>query len=204
MTTRMGVRVLLLLAAVCSLAWGQVTIAGPMANMKPGQTAVLSLNLAGAAGTAAAQGTVALPAGWPATCTIGAAVANSKQVACAVTPEGQLTWIVYGLNQTVLSDGALLKVSVVIPPGARAGTNMISISGTLGASPEGDAMPVGAGGPFTLSITSACDINGDGTVNVGDVQALAGQILAAPGALTVVDLQRVIVSALGGACKAGT
>jgi hypothetical protein len=58
--------------------------------------------------------------------------------------------------------------------------------------------------------TSACDVNGNGSVNVTDVQLCANQAVGAAscgsgdinqdGQCTVIDVQRVVNAALGGAC----
>jgi hypothetical protein len=60
------------------------------------------------------------------------------------------------------------------------------------------------------SVTSACDLNGDGSANVSDVQLCANQAIGMAacstadinkdGACNVIDVQRVVNSALGGQC----
>ncbi len=198
-------KTLLLTLSLTTAVWSQVSVTGPNANMKPGQTAALSVNIAGASNVAAIQGNVTLPAGWPATCAIGTTAATaSKQVACVLTPAGQLTFVVYGMNSNNLFDGAMVQVALVIPSTVAPGTNMIGVSGQLGASPAGDAVPLVAGVPFPLSITSAispCDLNGDGAVNIADVQVMVNRILSGVSTSTIVDLQRVVVAAMGGACR---
>jgi len=60
------------------------------------------------------------------------------------------------------------------------------------------------------STPSACDLNGDGAVNVADVQIAINQVLGmvsctmnldGTGVCDVTDVQRVIAAALGGACN---
>ncbi len=60
---------------------------------------------------------------------------------------------------------------------------------------------------------TTCDVNGDGLVNVADVQVAINQVLGVSpcttadlqqnGQCDVVDVQRVIIAALGGTCKIG-
>jgi len=65
----------------------------------------------------------------------------------------------------------------------------------------------------TVATQPSCDQNGDGTVNVLDVQLAVAQVLGTStcttvdldgnGACSVVDLQRIITAALGGSCHIG-
>jgi hypothetical protein len=74
--------------------------------------------------------------------------------------------------------------------------------GTLSASAQGAA-----------PVISACDLNGDGVVNIADVQIAINQALGiiactnanliGSGVCNVVDVQRVINASLGGACVTG-
>jgi hypothetical protein len=62
-----------------------------------------------------------------------------------------------------------------------------------------------------VNTAAACDLNGDGVVNVKDVQLMVNEALGAAqalndvsgdGVVNVVDLQMEINAALGGACTA--
>jgi hypothetical protein len=68
-----------------------------------------------------------------------------------------------------------------------------------------------AGQPITLTQFNACDVGNFGTVNIADVQMIANQALGhspaindlnGDGKVTVVDMQIVIVAALGKGCSA--
>ena len=62
-----------------------------------------------------------------------------------------------------------------------------------------------AAGAITPGCT--CDANGDGAVNVGDVQFIINQVLSGSasvchsGSVNIADVQRVINSVLGLGCK---
>ena len=82
----------------------------------------------------------------------------------------------------------------------------------VGANPQFAILP--RGGVQTVPPpSSACDLNGDGTVDVLDVQISINQALGLAqctnsdlqqnGTCTVIDVQRVINAALGGACVVG-
>src|SRR5579862_2697094 len=66
-------------------------------------------------------------------------------------------------------------------------------------------------GLLAQSSTSPCDLNGDGSVNVADVQLAVNEALGlssctmnldGTGTCDIADVQRVIAAALGGACNA--
>ncbi len=209
-------RIIAILGTIVASAVAQVSIAGPSASIKPGQTAVLTINITGAAGIAATEGTISLPAGWTGTCAIAPVQATSKTVYCSVTPAGLLTYVVSGMTVTPLADGALITVNVLVPGNTAPGTVVIPLADPLGSSLAGDpvAMTV-TGPPFSLSIGSACDLNNDGSVNQQDIDAAVAARLANPPAnppsmdlnsdnkVNVVDIYRIGVAAGGGACRVG-
>jgi M6 family metalloprotease-like protein len=76
--------------------------------------------------------------------------------------------------------------------------------------------PAAAGLPVTISGAASgppCDMNGDGSVNVIDVQLSVNKALGitacgagdldGDGSCTVIDVQRVVLAALGGSCRLG-
>jgi hypothetical protein len=94
-------------------------------------------------------------------------------------------------------------VTVTVATGASASlTNKASVSG-------GSSAAANANDPTT--IVSSCDINGDGSTNVSDIQrvinealgvALAVHDLNGDGVVNVVDVQKVITAALTLSCPA--
>lgn len=83
----------------------------------------------------------------------------------------------------------------------------MTLSGLLGASTTAGAVILSTGTPYTLKILSKCDVNGDGTVNVADVQLvisalLTGGLCPLSGAsCTLSSIVKVIIAVSGGACS---
>lgn len=163
---------------------------------------------------AALQGSVANPGG-TVTCTAGAAaIAAGKTVACG-TVGNAVVFLVYGLNQNVLADGVVAQLQVALPLTAAAGNISEGLTGTLGASPAGGAVAITAGSPFGLSAVNACSITGDNPTSLADVLAMIAQIYAGTalqngldlngdGAVDIIDVQRVAnAAAPAGTCKVG-
>jgi len=103
-----------------------------------------------------------------------------------------------------------------IPAPAAAGTTQSMTVSTGVANLKASNFSVKAyvsGSGTGTPVTASCDLNGDGKVNVQDVQLAIAQVLGyAPcgsadlrntGTCDVVDVQRVIMAALGAACQLG-
>lgn len=141
------------------------------------------------------------------------AVAAAKQFSCAaVTGTGEFKCLQAGINQNVLSDGVLGTYTLDIPVNATVGTITVVIGSTLGASLDGDGVPVtGNSVNFVLaSPISKCDINGDGATNSQDIVLFTNQVLGlaacssdldGDGKCTVIDLSRIINASLTGVCR---
>jgi len=111
----------------------------------------------------------------------------------------------------------LQSASPAIGAGTAVGAPVTDILGSARANPLaiGAYEPNGGGGSSGGGDPSGsqCDLNGDGTVNVIDVQIAINQALGitscgsadltGSGQCTVVDVQRVIDASLGGACIVG-
>lgn len=82
----------------------------------------------------------------------------------------------------------------------------MTLSGLLGASTTAGSVILSTG-TYTLKILSKCDVNGDGTVNVADVQLvisalLTGGLCPLSGAsCTLSSIVKVIIAVSGGACS---
>ena len=202
------------------LAAQSLTVSGP-ANVKPGQTGVvLSVNLAGSAGThlSAVQVTVGLPAGFTVTSSaVGAAATTaSKSLTCSSLVPGQC--LVWGLNQTMLADGVLFTITGNV---AASVSNALAftLTGSIGASLDAKAVAVAvAPGPsLSLPLISPCDINADGAITAADILAYLNSFvyvanpvvspacdLNGDGACNVVDIQRIATAGSpGGVCLLG-
>jgi len=102
-----------------------------------------------------------------------------------------------------------------VPAPATAGmTQGITINaGTANLRAPNFSVKAYSGGSGVVTRASGCDLNGDGVVNVLDVQLSIAQVLGtAPcgsadligiGTCTVTDVQRIIGAALGSACRLG-
>jgi len=113
-----------------------------------------------------------------------------------------------GVTQLVVNTDSQGLASTTVTLGANSGvTTVTASSGTLAGSP---VLFTATGGGTTLS---RCDLDGDGTVNVLDVQIAINQSLGvAPcgsadlmgnGTCTVIDVQRIVNASLGGTCQVG-
>lgn len=201
-----------------------ITLTGP-ATVKPGQTGVvLSVNLSNSAGAnvAAIQATIGLPAGFTVTSSsIGAAgTAATKTLYCATTAE--LCVLAAGVSgtaltgaQTTFSDGVLWTITGNVASTA-SGSLAFTISNQVAASSAAKAVgvTVTAGAALTLPVQSPCDINGDGKVDISDIQAyLNAQVFTVPstlidlngdGVANIIDVQRIATAATpGGSCITG-
>lgn len=208
---------------VCFLAFGlsllaqtptpTLTLTGP-ATIRPGAPVTLTLTLSGSTGAnlASFQATVGLPAGFAVTSSaIGAAgTAAAKTLTCAPTLPGPC--VVVGLNQTNLADGVVFTLTgIAARPGALSFPLSASLAASSAATAEGVALASGAA--FSLTVLSACDINGDGKVDIADVLAYLNSYvfgavtpivdLNGDGLANIIDVQRIATAGLGGACVTG-
>jgi len=215
-------RIVLILLAACSL-FAQtppapaVSIGGPTGMQKAGSTVSLSVNLTGT-GTSGLQALqFSLPGlSWTTMTADGAAITGiSKSITCK-TVGTAYNCIVAGVNSNLLADGQLATLQVQIPKSAPGGTLSLLPTGTLGARTDatggGVGAPVVAGSPFALGTTSACDLDGNGKVDITDLTIGILQVLQpsvcssadldSSGACDVVDAQILANAAAGGVCKA--
>lgn len=205
----------LLMLAAALYAQPTVSITGPAANIKAGSTFTMAVSISGAAssGDQAVQFSLANIA-WPVVASTGsAATAAGKSLACA-TVAGVFNCIVAG-GASVLTDGQIATLQVTLPKTAPAGTVPISLSNLLAALTDASGnvtgSTVGASAPFTLSITSACDLDSSGAVNATDLASMIQQSLGvsactadlnSDGKCDVKDVQVVAGAMVSGFCAA--
>lgn len=180
--------------------------------IRVGSQATISVALSGSqspATLAAVQWSLAFPSGLTLAPSSGSASAGvGKSVTCG--PTSPQICVSVGLNANVMGNGTIATYSFT--PTA-SGTLNFSLSGTLGATPDGSAIAVGVGIPLQLTVLSPCDLNGDGTVDSVDLANIVTQIvglvactsgdLDGDGKCTVFDAQRLVAAATGGTCKVG-
>lgn len=203
-----------LLFAFSSFAQATLNITGPSARVPAGSTATITLSAVGVTGQNVAGLQFSLPGlSWAATPTIGAAgTAAGKSIYCATVTSG-LNCLVVGFNSTVIADGVLATVQLTVPRSVVSGNTSLALSGTLGASPLGAAVTVGAGSPFSLATSSACDPDGSGTSTATDFTLVLPQWLGtavcspladlnSDGKCDILDATILAVAVGGGACNA--
>jgi hypothetical protein len=202
----------LLLSALFSLPlWAQsatLTLSCPN-NVHAGSTLSCSVALSGGSLPAGLQWTLATssPVGAVVVTPAAAVASAQKNFLCNAANMCLLT----GINANQIADGALATLSIPIPAGSGSRQMTLNLSATIGASLLGTALSATANPPVSVSVSSGCDINGDGQINDADVTAQQNGLLATPqtssdlnsdGKSDVVDVQIVINAARGLACAA--
>jgi hypothetical protein len=140
--------------------------------------------------------------------------APTDTVYCGST---NLVCLVTGMTQTSFVSGVVATTTLTVPLGTPVGTYPLTLPidgttgitlGVLGANALGNAVIFSAGLPFSLTVLSKYDLNGDGTVNDGDVLLWINQILVVgtctplfdvnvDGKCNVQDLALVVAAANG-------
>jgi len=162
----------------CSgLVFGQtLTLTGP-ATARPGNTIAVDVVLASPpADLAGVQWSVGLPPGLTATATAGAA-SNTAAKTLYCKDDATLCLAV-GINTNLYAAGVVATYSVVLPAVLTPGPVTIPLSGVIGATLEGKQAPLTAGAAYSFNVLSSMDLNGDGTVDVQDLQLMIQEILS--------------------------
>lgn len=196
----------LLILASGALAQPVLTVTGP-GTVQAGGTATLTVAVTGAAtaNVPAIQWTLAMPAGF----TLGAAALTSSDPAGSIAACGPSACLVAG-SATPLVDGNIVTIPLAVALSAKAGATPLPVTGLLAATVTASPVNPALGTPYSIVVVpNPCDVNGDGAINVADVQAAingdsgtaACPIAAANGGCTVVTIQQIVIAATGGACK---
>lgn len=200
----------LFLALTAAAVYGQqLTLSGPT-TAKPGATVNLNLAVSASTGTGAAfEWQVNLPAGFTATAAAGAA---STSAAKTLTCTASFAFcLLYGQNVSTITDGVVATYAVKIPTTA-VGSNLITLSSLLGASAASPAtaLTVTSGVPYSIAVIAKQDLNGDGKIDITDVNLMAAEVLDSQtnpsacvddqdgdGKCTLIDVMVVLLKALG-------
>jgi hypothetical protein len=135
--------------------------------------------------------------------------AAGKSLSSTVLANGNVRLLAVGINQTVIANGLVANVSFTLSSQFLSGGTTVTLLNCASASALGSALSTGCTGGTIHAQTSACDINGDGMVNVADVQLEIDQALGVIpavndighyGSVNVADVQIVINAALGLGC----
>jgi hypothetical protein len=142
----------------------------------------------------------------------GSTADNSGKSVTANMSGGQISVLVAGLNQNLMSDGIVAYLMFVPTSNLQTGTSTsLSCNAAQGTNPSGGAVPVScSSGRITGGSACSCDVNRDGTVNVADVQLVINHALGVSAfacdingdnTINIGDVQIVINSALGLGCN---
>lgn len=118
---------------------------------------------------------------------------------------GSLSCLIVGYNGTAannqpLADGVIGTFTINVPATTAPGTYALTFAGIMGVSITGVIVPIQSGPTLNLAVSNPCDINGDGVVNVVDVQTVITDATNGT-AYTVQSVVQVITAMLGGGCK---
>jgi hypothetical protein len=139
---------------------------------------------------------------------IGTQLTNAgKSLSSTILANGNVRLLTMGVNQTAVANGLAATVLFTVKAPFTTGSSLVSPLNCISSSGQGSALATGCTAS-TVTISS-CDINGDGVVNVVDVQLIINQALGIipavsdlnhDGVVNVADVQIVINAALGLGC----
>ena len=129
-----------------------------------------------------------------------------KSLSVQVQPNNDVRFLGIGINQTTIPNGNIAYVTFKLNSQFTSGTTAVTLNNCQCTDAGSQALATTcAAGAITPGCT--CDANGDGAVNVGDVQFIINQVLSGSasvchsGSVNIADVQRVINSVLGLGCK---
>jgi len=137
----------------------------------------------------------------------GQATTAGKSLTTTLLANGNVRLLVTGLNQTVIANGLVAYATFTLNQQFLIGSTPLALMNCTSSSALGMSLSTGCTAGAVTAFT--CDINGDGAVNVVDVQLIVNEALGvAPpvndlnhdGAVNVADVQIVINAALGLGC----
>ncbi len=183
-----------------------VTLTGP-ATVTAGNTFNATLSITGSAsqGIVDLQWSIALPAGF----SLGAPAMSSSEPSGDSVLCGTVACLIWG-SLTAVADGTLATVPITVGAGAAPGVQSLPVSGLFAATSQGfNVNGLTPGATYSIKVLSPCDLNGDGAINVSDVQSVVNAIVnagacpitTANGGCTVITVVQEIIAAGGGACK---
>jgi hypothetical protein len=171
----------------------------------------VSVSGTGTSNLSAAQFTLALPSGVSAgtptiTPTLGSANyqfgCGPSSLICLIAPIGAFS---------PLADGTLATIPLTFSSTVPLGNQSITLNSIFTADKNGMSINgTIAGSPYVVKVVpSPCDLNGDGTINVVDVQIAFSAVIGtgacpislANGGCTAGTVVQEVLAALGGACK---
>lgn len=128
------------------LGYSAITVTGP-AQANPGSTVIITLSSSETT-TAALQWTIRLPPGYTIKAVNGFSQ-TTKTLSCTASFG---TCIMWALDTFLVGTGSVSTYSIGVP-GNATGNVIITLSGLVGATPDGLNVPVSAGPAYQLGIT---------------------------------------------------
>jgi hypothetical protein len=131
----------------------------------------------------------------------------NKSLTTTVLSNGNVRFLASGLNQTVIANGLVAYATLTLSPQFLIGSTAVTLSNCTSSSALGGSLSTGCTAGTVTAFT--CDLNGDGVVNVVDVQLIINEALGVippihdlngDGVVNVADVQLVINAALGLGC----
>jgi hypothetical protein len=178
----------------------------------PGQTVQVPINLT-ATGTAAAA-TFQMDLSFDQTkLTFTAAsagaqmIAANKNISSTLLANGNVRLVATGINQTAIANGLAAYATFTLNAQFLLGSTTVTPLNCTSASGLGSALSTACTGATVTAFT--CDINGDGKVDVTDVQLLVNEVLGVTppvndlnhdGVVNVLDLQKLLMAVQGQGC----
>jgi hypothetical protein len=137
----------------------------------------------------------------------GQATTAGKSLTTTILPNGNVRLLATGLNQTVIANGVVAYATFTLSPQFLIGSTPVTLMNCTSSSTLGMSLSTGCTAGTVTAFN--CDINGDGAVNVVDVQLIVNEALGVTppvndlnhdGSVNVADVQIVINAALGLGC----
>lgn len=194
-----------LLLGVAAAAQPALVLSSNSPTTPPNKPITFTVTLSGSAGSNISALEFALP--FPNSSLTSTTTLTNKTLTCN---SNTTLCLLYGLNSTALADGAI--ASFTWTPLSQ-GSFTYNISNITAATSAGASATAIAGAAFSLTITSPCDINGDGKIDVNDLTAyITTYVFPSGGApptspigsgFAIVDLQRIAIASATGTCTTG-
>ena len=134
---------------------------------------------------------------------------SSKQLSATALGSTGVRLVGAGLNQNPIADGTVAYVTLKLSS-SLSGTTPVNCANAQSSDAQGRALTTNCvAGQMKASARCGCDVNGDGVVNVQDVQVIINQVLGlvaaicdlnGDGIVNIGDIQVVINAILGQSC----
>ena len=136
----------------------------------------------------------------------------NKDISTNALSSSSLRVLAAGLNQGLIGNGTVVLMNFRLNSGFSSGTASLTCSNAQSTDANSRAITPTTcqSGTLTVRASCSCDVNGDGNINVSDVQLIVNQALGivsnrcdinADGQTNVLDVQMVVNATLGLGCK---